>query len=328
MPALEGKVAVVAGASRGAGRGIALALGEAGATVYVAGRSTRGGTPPSDGAPGTIEETAEQVTARGGTGIPVRTDCTDEREVAALFARIGRDQGGLDVLANAVWGAADGTKSPDEALAGWGAPFWERSTDEWRRMMDGGPRAYYLTAFHAARLMAPRKRGLIVGVTDGFIEGTPDAVLAGTALGEYNGSLLYDLSHTMINRLMYGMAADARKSGIAVVTLMPGFMRTERVERSMTSDAVRKQFRHDLSESVEYIGRAVVALAGDRKALTKSGRIHFVADLATEYGFTDVDGRRIPRFDPFGAAEGREKKTRSEGKGKEGKRKGKDQKVK
>lgn len=302
MGRLTGKVAVVAGASRGAGRGIALALGEAGATVYVAGRTTRGGTPPSDGAPGSIEDTADAVTARGGVGIPVRTDCTDETQVADLFARVEREQPGLDVLANAVWGAADGTASPDEALAGWGTPFWERSTDEWRRMMDGGPRAYYLTAFHAARLMAKRKRGLIAGVTDGFLEGTPEAVLSGKEAGDYNGMLLYDLSHTAINRLLLGMAADAKKAKIAVVTLMPGFMQTERVERSMTSDQVRKQFRYDLSESVEYIGRAVVALAADRQALKKSGRIHFVADLAAEYGFTDVDGRRIPRFDPFGAA--------------------------
>ncbi len=301
---LLGKVAVVAGASRGAGRGIALALGEAGATVYVAGRSTRGGTPPSDGAPGTIEETAEAVTARGGVGIPVRTDCTDESQVAALFERVAAEQPGLDVLANAVWGAADGTANPDEALAGWGTPFWERSPSEWRRMIDGGPRAYYLNALHAARLMARRRRGLIVGVTDGFLEGTPEAVLEGRAYGDYSGMLLWDLSHTTINRLNHAMAADGRKHRIAVVTLMPGFMRTERVERSMTSDEVRRQFRYDLSESVEYIGRAVAALAGDAKVLAKSGRIHFVADLAAEYGFTDIDGRRVPRFDPFGAAAG------------------------
>ncbi|MBX3173336.1 MAG: SDR family NAD(P)-dependent oxidoreductase [Gemmatimonadaceae bacterium] len=302
MAALKGKVAVVAGASRGAGRGIALALGEAGATVYVAGRSVRGGPAPTDGAPGTIEDTAEAVTARGGRGIPVRTDCTDETQVAQLFARVEREQAGLDILANAVWGASDGTASPDEALAGWGTPFWERSPTEWRRMMDGGPHAYYLTAFHAGRLMAKHKRGLIVGVTDGFLEGTPEAVLAGKESGEYGGMLLYDLSHATINRLMLGMAADAKKSKIAVVTLMPGFMRTERVQRSMTSQEVQRQFRYDLSESVEYIGRAVVALAADRQAIKKSGRIHFVADLAAEYGFTDVDGRRIPRFDPFDAA--------------------------
>ncbi len=297
----RGLVAVVAGASRGAGRGIALALGDAGATVYVAGRTTRGGPPPSDGAPGTVEDTADEVTRRGGRGIPVRTDCTSESEVKALFDRVGREQGRLDVLACAVWGAADGTAGADEALAGWGTPFWQRRTDEWRRMMDGGPRAYYLTAFHAAALMAKGKRGLIVGVTDGFMEGTPEAVLSGKEAGDYNGMLLYDLSHVAINRLMLGMAADGRKHRIASVTLMPGFMQTERVERSMTSEQVRKQFRYDLSESVEYIGRAVAALAADPKVLSKSGRIHFVADLAEEYGFTDVDGRRIPRFDPFGA---------------------------
>lgn len=297
---LKGKVAVVAGGSRGAGRGIALALGEAGATVYVAGRTTRGGPPPSDGAPGTIDDTADEVTRRGGRGIAVRTDCTDEASVESLFARVASDGAGVDVLANAVWGAADGMATVDEALAGWGTPFWERSTSEWRRLMDGGARAYYLMSFHAARLMAPRKRGLIVGVTDGFMEGTPESVLDGTAFGDYNGMLLWDLSHVTINRLLAGIAADGRKHGIAAITLMPGFMRTERVESSMTSEAARQQFRYDLSETTEYVGRAVAALAGDAKVLAKSGRIHFVADLAAEYGFTDVDGRVIPRFDPFG----------------------------
>ena len=287
---LKGKVAVVAGGSRGAGRGIALALGEAGATVYVAGRTTRGGPPPSDGAPGTIDDTADEVTRRGGRGIAVRTDCADESSVEALFERIAAEGAGVDVLANAVWGAADGMATVDEALAGWGTPFWERSASEWRRLMDGGARAYYLMSFHAARLMAPRKRGLIVGVTDGFMEGTPESVLDGTAFGDYNGMLLWDLSHVTINRLL---------AGIAAITLMPGFMRTERVESTMTSDEARRQFRYDLSETTEYVGRAVAALAGDPKVLAKSGRIHFVADLAAEYGFTDVDGRVIPRFDPF-----------------------------
>lgn len=300
----ERLVAVVAGASRGAGRGIALALGDAGATVYAVGRTSRAGAPPLDGAPGTVEETAELVTARGGVGIAVRADCTSETEVAAVFERVEREQGHLDLLAMAVWGAADGTRSTEEQLAGWGTPFWERSTDEWRRMMDGGPRAYYLTAFHAMRLMAPRRRGLIVGLTDGMMEGTPDAVLAGKELGGYDGMLLWDLSHVTINRLLLDMSADARKHRIAVVTLMPGFMQTERVARHMTTEAARRQMRYDLSESVEYVGRAVAALAADPKVLAKSGRIHFVADLAAEYGFTDVDGRRVPRFDPFGAAAG------------------------
>ncbi len=296
---LTGTVAVVAGASRGAGRGIALALGDAGATVYVVGRTSRSGPKPSDGAPGSIEETAEGVTARGGVGIPVQVDCTDEEQVAELFVRVEREQSRVDLLANAVWGVADGTGSTEESIAGWGTPFWERSTSEWRRQMDAGPRAYYLCSFHAARMMAGAGGGLIVGVTDGYIEGTRDAVLEGRETGDYNGMLLWDLAHTTIDRLLFGMSADGKKHKIAVVTLMPGFMQTERVAAAMTTEKARKQMRYDLSESTEYVGRAVAALAADPKVMKKSGRIHFVADLAAEYDFTDVDGRRVPRFKPF-----------------------------
>lgn len=288
-------VAVVTGASRGAGRGIALELGAAGATVYCAGRSVRGGPPPADGAPGTIDDTADEVTARGGRGVAVRTDCTDAAAVAALFARVAAEQRGtLDVLANAVWGGHD---QPD-ALSDWGKPFWELGPETWDLHMDAGPRAYFLAAREAMRLMAPRKRGVIVGVTDGFLDGTPESVLDGRESGAYSGALLWDLGHVTINRLLATMAQDVRKAKVAVITLMPGFMRTERVEKSMTSDEVRRRFRYDLSETTAYIGRAVVALARDRGALKKSGRIHFVADLAKEYGFTDVDGRWVPRFAP------------------------------
>lgn len=296
-------VAVVTGASRGAGRGIAVALGEAGATVYVAGRTVRGGPPPRDGAPGTIDDTAEAVTAAGGRGIPVRTDCTDEAQVAALFARVAAEQERLDVLANAVWGAADAAASTAELMAAWGQPFWTRPADGWRHHLDAGARAYYLASHHAARLMAPRGRGLIVGITDGIIEGVAPGVLTGELAGGFDGNLLWDLAHATINRLLFGMAHDARAHGIAVVTLMPGFMRTERVERALVTEEARRRMRYDLSETTAYVGRAVVALARDSKAgqLRHAGRIHFVADLAREYGFTDADGVQRPRFDPFGA---------------------------
>lgn len=295
-------VAVVMGGSRGAGRGIALALGDAGATVYVAGRTRRGGPAPRDGAPGTIDDTADEVGVRGGRGIAVATDATDPGQVAALFERVAAEQGGLDVLANAVWGAADGSDSAAESMAAWATPFWDLPAANWRHQMDGGPTAYFLASREALRLMVPKRRGLIVGVTDGLMEGAAETVLNGDRFGEYSGNLLWDLSHVTINRLMACIAADVRRHRIAVVTLMPGFMQTERVARTMTSEAIRRRFRYDLSESTEYLGRAVAALAADRKVLSKSGRIHFVADLAREYGFTDVDGARVPRFNPFGAA--------------------------
>jgi NAD(P)-dependent dehydrogenase (short-subunit alcohol dehydrogenase family) len=291
MKPLEGKVAVVAGASRGAGRGIALALGEAGATVYVAGRTVRGGPRPPDGAPGTIEDTAEELSSRGGCGIAVRTDCTELIDVAALFDRVGREQGKLDVLANAVWGGADAFQSMDDWQESWKRPFWEQRFDQWSQMIVAGPIAYFLTSCHAARLMAAAGGGLIVGVTDGIIDGTPPE--------EYQGQLMWDLGHHCINRLMLGMAAEGRPHRIAVVTLMPGFMRTERVLMNLKTEEHKKMFRFDLSESVEYIGRAVAGLSADPDVLEKTGKIHFVADLAREYGFTDIDGKFIPRFRPF-----------------------------
>ena len=295
MANLKGRVAVVAGASRGAGKGIALALGEQGATVYVAGRSSRQGPARSNNMPGTIEETAEEVTRRGGRGIAVRTDCTDDREVAALFDRVSREQDRFDVLANAVYGAADAQLSMEESMAAWGKPFWEQSTDGWRHMMDGGPRAYFLCSTHAIRVMSRKGKGLITGITDGYVEPKPGA--SSNEVG--GGQLLWNLSHHCINLLMKGMAAEAKKKNIAVVTLMPGFMRTEHVMRVMTTEKVKKQFGFEHSESTEYVGRAVAALTGDARVIAKTGRIHFVADLAKEYGFTDVDGRQVPRFNPF-----------------------------
>jgi NAD(P)-dependent dehydrogenase (short-subunit alcohol dehydrogenase family) len=296
MADLEKLVAVVAGASRGAGRGIAVSLGERGATVYVAGRTSRTGARPMDGAPGTVEDTAEEITRRGGRGIAVVADCTDGEQVAALFQRVAADHGRLDVLANAVWGMSDGYPTSEDLLASWGQPFWEQPAAAWHQMMDAGPRAYFLASSHAVRLMAKQPRGLIVGVTDGHV-----ATAAGQdPYGMGHGQLLWHLAHHSIDLMLKGMAIEAKKRKIAVVTLMPGFMRTERVLRTMTTDKLKKQFGFEHSESTEYIGRAVAALAADPKVLAKSGKVHFVADLAREYGFTDVDGRQVPRFNPFG----------------------------
>jgi NAD(P)-dependent dehydrogenase (short-subunit alcohol dehydrogenase family) len=291
MQRLKGQVAVVAGATRGAGRGIALALGEAGATVYVVGRTSRGGPQPADGAPGTVEDTAAAVTARGGQGIPARADCTAESEVAAVFERVRREQGRLDVLANAVWGGADAFPSVEEWMAAWGKPFWQQPLHQWRHMVTAGPYAYLVTAWNAAPLMVEAGRGLIVGVTDGVVDGAPE--------GPSGGQLIWDLAHTCINRLLLGMAVEAKPHKVAVVTLMPGFMRTERVLRSLKTEEMKKQFRFDLSETPEYLGRAVAALAADPNVLEKTGKIHFVADLARAYGFTDVDGKYVPRFNPY-----------------------------
>ena len=277
MKMLSGRVVVAAGASRGAGRGIALALGDSGATVYVAARTSRAGPRPASGVPGTVEDTAAEVTARGGRGIPVRADLSDAGQAEALFARVAREQGRLDVLANSAWAA--------DFMAVWSMPFWELSEALWGDTL-ATVSAYWRASVHAARLM--RKGGLIVHVTDN-LQPDPSA---------WRGQILHDLGHECINRLVTGMSKGARKHGIAVVGLNPGFMRTESVLMQMTSDAVKRRFRFDLSESPEYIGRAVAALAGDPEVLRKSGQLLWVAELAREYGFTDTDGRTIPRFDP------------------------------
>jgi NAD(P)-dependent dehydrogenase (short-subunit alcohol dehydrogenase family) len=279
MKTLQGKIAVVGGASRGAGRGIALALGEAGATVYVAARTTRGGPKPSDGAPGTVEDTAEQVTARGGVGMAAAADLSDEAQVAALFGRVEREQGRLDLLANSAWAG--------NIMSQWGRRFWNLTPGLFAEALDTLA-TYCWTSIYAARLMARQKHGLIVHVTDNFF---PDPHAD-------RGQILWDFAHEGLNRLIAAMARDAGKAKFAVVGMNPGFMRTERVLMSMKDDATKLQFRFDLSESPEYIGRAIAALAADPDAARFNGQLLWACDLAEEYGFTDTDGRRIPRFDP------------------------------
>ncbi len=280
---LEGRVAAVAGASRGAGRGIARALGAAGAKVYVMGRTSRSGAAPPDGAPGTVEETAEDVDRNGGRGIPVVVDLTRRPDVEAVFDRIEHEAGGLDVLANAVWGGSEIIASLD-----WRKPFWRQPLDGWDAMMLAGPYAYLLASVYAARLMARSGGGLIAHVTDAIDED-------GT---HYRGNIYWDLGHETINRMVLGMSQEGRKDRIAVVAVNPGFMRTERVLMHLKTEAQKKTFGFSRSESPEYVGRAVAALAADPDRLAKSGRLLWAADLAEEYGFTDIDGKRVPRFDP------------------------------
>jgi len=271
-------IAIVAGSSRGAGRGIAVALGDIGATVYVAARTSRGGLKPEDGAPGTVEDTAEQVTSRGGRGIAVAADLSDERQVAALFERVEHDEGRLDVLACSVWQA--------NYMAVWSKRFWELDGRFWRETQQTLS-AYWWTSMYAARLMARQRRGLIAHVTDN----SPDNSAP-------RGQILHYLGHESLNLMIDEMSRQTKKLNIAVVGVNPGFMRTERVLMHMTTDERKKQFRFDLSESPEYIGRAVAALAAEPDLAEKNGRRLWVADLAQEYGFTDIDGRYIPRFDP------------------------------
>jgi NAD(P)-dependent dehydrogenase (short-subunit alcohol dehydrogenase family) len=279
MQQLTDRVAVVTGASRGVGRGIARALGEAGATVYVTGRSARGG-PTTDSMMGTIDDTADEVTARGGHGVPVRCDHTDDRQVEALFARVRQEHGRLDVLVNNVWGGYEGKGLRDGTVYFWEQPFAER----WDKMFTAGVRAHYVASALAAPLMLPQRRGLIVST----IAWDHD---------KYIGNF-YDVAKHAIVRMIHGMAIELRKHNVAAVALAPGFTRTERVLAAFGADEARWREFPGLgqTESPEYVGRAVVALAADPEVMKKSGRAFRAGELAPEYGFTDVDGRQVPPF--------------------------------
>jgi NAD(P)-dependent dehydrogenase (short-subunit alcohol dehydrogenase family) len=287
-PDLRGKVAVVAGASRGAGRGIALALGESGATVYVTARTVRGGPAPTDGAPGTIEETAEEVTARGGRGIPVAVDFTRETEVAALFERVEREAGRLDILANSVFGwSAESFEAflhPERKRK----MFWEQSSTSWKESVEGGPYAHLVGAVHGARVMAKHGGGLIVSITEpiiGFGPKTLDWALIG-------------LGHRGINEMAYAMKSDLAKIGVTIVALGPGFMRTERVLMHMSGkdEKHKKAMGFHLSETPEYTGRAIAMMGADKKVARHSGKLVYVGDLAKTYKFKDADGKFVENF--------------------------------
>jgi NAD(P)-dependent dehydrogenase (short-subunit alcohol dehydrogenase family) len=270
---LKGRVAIVTGASRGAGRGIALVLGEQGATVYVTGRSVRGALTREDLPGTTIEDTAEQVTGRGGVGIPARCDHTADEQVKALFERVQREQGQLDLLINNVWGGYENFESAD-----FDAPFWEQPLWRWDKMFTAGVRAHYASSRLAAPLMMARRQGLIVSTT--FWD--RDKMLS---------SLPYDLAKAAINRMACAMALELRPYDVAAVALSPGWMRTEAVmAHGHTPEELGR------TESVEYIGRAVVALATDPNVIEQSGKTLTVGDLARVYGFSDIDGSQPPAF--------------------------------
>jgi len=278
MQKLKGKVAVVTGASRGAGRGIASVLGESGATVYVTGRSMRTASSRPELAGTTIEETAEMVTARGGIGIPVRCDHTNDQEVENLFAQIEAEQGQLDILVNNVWGGYE--KEMDEGFV---TPFWEQPMWRWDAMFTAGARAHYSASRLAAKLMIPKKHGLIINTT--FYD-----------RGKYFQPLSYFLAKNTINQMAYAMGLELREHNIACIALSPGWMRTEAVLAVIAPDGEIPQKEYEQTESVEYIGRAVAALAADVHILSKTGQTWTVGDLAKEYEFTDVDGRQITPF--------------------------------
>jgi NAD(P)-dependent dehydrogenase (short-subunit alcohol dehydrogenase family) len=281
MTRLSDAVALVTGASRGAGRGIALELGSAGATVYVTGRSVDGG-PTTDDVPGTIDATAREVTDRGGRGLAVRCDHALDHETGALFERIRRDHGRLDILVNNVWaGYEDSACRPIPRL-----PFWEQPLRQWETMFTAGVRAHLVASRLAVPLMLSRRRGLIVSTT------------ANLAPLPYLRNLFYDLSKHTIARMIQVMAQELGEHGIAAVGVAPGFMRTERiVEAFRRANALQAlDGPGGPRETTTYLGRAVVALALDDRVIEKSGQVLEVGTLAREYGFSDVDGTQPPPF--------------------------------
>ncbi len=276
---LAGQVALVAGATRAAGRGIARELAAAGAKVWCTGRSTRehAATP---GRPETIEETAELIEAAGGRAVAVRVDHTAPAEVEALAARVRADEGRLDILVNDIWGG--------DELIDWGAPFWKADMAAVRTLLDRAVLSHWITARHLAPMMVAAGRGLIVEVTDGDSAG-------------YRGQLLYDFCKASANRLAYAMAWDLARTGVTALAVSPGFLRSEAmldrfgVTEATWRDGAQRDPDFAFSETPHFIGRAISALAADPEVWRKAGAALYVGDLAADYGFTDLDGSQ-PHF--------------------------------
>ena len=258
-PSAHGEVAIVTGASRGVGKGVALALGDAGATVYVTGRTTTAGP-----IPGTVAGTADEVTRRGGRGVPFVCDHADDDAVRALFDRVATEDGRLDILVNNAFAIPEGTLA---------APFWELPLAHWDTMHTVGLRSHYVAAVLAAPAMLAARDGLIVNVSS-------------FGAKVYAVNVAYGVGKAGVDRMTRDMGRELKPHGVAVVSLWPGVVRTER----LLLEPERLGYDPAGGESAEFTGRAVVALAGDPARLEKTGQALVVAELAVSYGFTDIDG--------------------------------------
>ncbi|MFZ5441363.1 MAG: SDR family oxidoreductase [Myxococcota bacterium] len=276
---LSGRVCLVAGATRGAGRGISIALGEAGATVYCSGRSAQGHR--ASGRAETVEETADLVTRAGGVGLVARTDHSDEAQVQALVERIRREHGGLDLLVNDIWGGDD--------LVAWGAPLWEQDLAAGKTLLERGLWTHVVTARHAAPLLFGRTNPLVVEVTDGDTFG-------------YRGQPLYDLVKFSVIRFAFILAQELKAKQVTALAVTPGFLRSEAmldrfgVTEATWREHVKVEPDFAASETPRYVGRAIAALAADPGVHERTGRVFASWSLAREYGFTDLDGTQ-PQWD-------------------------------
>ncbi|MBW8784533.1 MAG: SDR family NAD(P)-dependent oxidoreductase [Novosphingobium sp.] len=271
MGRLDGKVAVITGASRGIGKGIAMALGEQGATVYVTGRTVSEGTYYL---PGTVGETAAEVDQRGGKGVAVQCDHGDDEQVAALFDRVRRDEGRLDILVNNAFTLSEDLLEPK--------PFWEKPLSN-LEMWDVGVRSNYVAAWHAAQIMVPQKSGLIVAIS-------------GFAAVTYTYGVIFGTSKSAVDRMSRDMAIELEPHNVASVVLWQGLTLTEKAKHNLAAmgDKMTKSITSMTGSTVEHPGRVIAAMASDPQIMKRSGGEFITAELAQEYGVTDVDGSVIP----------------------------------
>ena len=270
MGKLNGKIAVVTGGSRGVGKGIALGLGETGATVYVTGRTTEEGT-DVEKLGGTVFGTAEKVTALGGKGIAVVCDHSNDKQTEKLFRRVKEEDGRLDILVNNAWGGYERMEHDGEFT--WLKPFWEQPLWRWDAMFHGGVRAAYVASAFAARTMVEQRSGLIVNISF-------------WAAQKYMANVGYGAAKAAVDKMTADMAHEAEKFNIAVISLYPGLVRTESVLRAA------EYFDMSNSESPQFTGRVIAALAADPNIMKKSGKVLIVAQEALEYGIQDIDGKQ------------------------------------
>lgn len=278
MKPLKGKVALVAGATRGAGRGIAIELGAAGATVYCTGRSTRSQRSEMN-RPETIEETAALVSEAGGEGIAVEVDHLDHAQVESLVAQIEREHGRLDVLVNDIWGG--------DWLTTWNVPVWEHSLDEGLRILRLAIDTHIITSHYALPLLIRNAGGLVVEMTDGTAEYNAS---------NYRLSMFYDLAKTSVIRIAWALSRELQPHHATAVAVTPGWLRSEQmldnygVTEGNWRDAIAKQPHFAITETPRYVGRAVAALAADPDVARWNGQSLSSGELAKVYGFTDLDG--------------------------------------
>jgi NAD(P)-dependent dehydrogenase (short-subunit alcohol dehydrogenase family) len=269
MAKLDGKVAVVTGASRGVGKGIAVGLGEAGATVYVTGRTIQEGT-DVEKLGGTVFSTAEEVTAAGGKGIAVACDHRDDTQVEKLFQRVKEESGQLNILVNNAWGGYEQMEHDHEFT--WLNPFWKQPIWRWDAMFDGGVRAAFVASAFATRMMVEQQHGLIVNISF-------------WAAQKYIANVEYGAAKAAVDKMTADMAHEAEKFNIAVISLYPGLVRTESVLRAA------EYFDLSNSESPQFTGRVIAALASDPDIMSRTGTVWVGAALAEEYGIVDIDGK-------------------------------------